>query len=1089
MKTIRMRRAVLLILLLAAACFTLSACQNSGNSDDTAPDTTATEPPTEPADGPIETAAEQQTEPVTEPETEEQYIVDNHHPASEAGAVSDKVLKAADFGAKGDGVTDDAAAVSAAVRAAAEQHATLQFEAGKTYLLSAGTNTAGPFHGPLAADDASDFTIDGQGCTFLMQPGVSFFAFVGCSDVKITNCTFDMAVSVYLVGTVESVSGLTVTFSVNEEPHLASYDFTGVNGFCIRYNEGVQNRPHRFISQMTRTGEKQVSVVYRDQPDVAKGDLVFLPNPGVGHVYGEVIYVGSCTGAMVFENINIRQAPSFIWAIKNNEAELYFENVDMMPDENDGRDIHMVSWRDGYHCKDNRLPFHWNECDVGVLFDDVFNISNTLGYVTSVIDGATIAACNYELYCAGQRAAFDVRAGDVVDVYDINTGAYCGCATVRETVTNSDGTTTMIFEYGQEMKGLHEGCVVGNRCTNAPGSTITNSRFTGTYRFLRDLRIENCTFETLAMWIMVEGSVEGPLPGNVDFVNCTINGNPEIDALNRNTGKYMKKIADEIRDIGFWGCTFGRRNRVVSSSKVAYTQQDTWTEEELFTVKNRKPEVVEAKDVTPTETDLSRGVTYDWTYYTMPVSGAKGKVVTNVTDDTVRAALLNAFPGRVLIPEAGTVGLDGLSAERLPFLYDGRMSYTITVTLYAAADGKVRLESVKGGEVLTIVGEADIRAGKTSDVSFTYASDKNADGLRLTFADGGTVYVGRLRISSASNQNPSNDQMVNGHTFQWTDEVTIGKGKAVRIADIVDEDMKNAILNAESGFTSGTVLHLDHGFGEFTGLTDKTYYTAGKSYHLSLDAYIASAMVPKDGTTVYLLALDSTPGNRVLAQGLFTGDGFWHFEMDWCVGSTGENKLSFYISNAPTAYPDVYLGDFTITAARSVKPTLFESFDTFYTPTEAELKEGYTFDFTEGNLLDTGVGSYARLTSMDEVVAAKLSGYGFGDVVYYCNGNFHLNSIRDYVGKGRKFTVTMQVYDAVGNLATSGARGVIVLLHMSGGKQNSAEVNYKATVDERDSRLVTLTFTCNPPYGTDDFYLYQLAPVEFIIGSITVTEK
>ena len=164
---------------------------------DPAPETDApteapTEPPTEPTDDPIETAAEQQTEPVTEPETEEQYIVDNHHPASEAGAVSDKILKAADFGAKGDGVTDDAAAVSAAVRAAAEQHATLQFEAGKTYLLSAGTNTAGPFHGPLAADDASGFTIDGQGCTFLMEPGVSFFAWTvrkNCLETSFANVT------------------------------------------------------------------------------------------------------------------------------------------------------------------------------------------------------------------------------------------------------------------------------------------------------------------------------------------------------------------------------------------------------------------------------------------------------------------------------------------------------------------------------------------------------------------------------------------------------------------------------------------------------------------------------------------------------------------------------------------------------------------------------------------------------------------------------------------------------------------------------------------------------------------------------------
>ena len=106
-------------------------------------------------------------------------------------------------------------------------------------------------------------------------------------------------------------------------------------------------------------------------------------------------------------------------AIKGNNAEMYFENVDMLPDAEDGREIHMVSWRDGYHCKDNRLPIHWNECDVGVLYDDVFNISNTLGYITEVADDNVFTAVNYELWLQGRRISPGYRIGDVVDVYDL----------------------------------------------------------------------------------------------------------------------------------------------------------------------------------------------------------------------------------------------------------------------------------------------------------------------------------------------------------------------------------------------------------------------------------------------------------------------------------------------------------------------------------------------------------------------------------------------------------------------------------------------------------------------------------------------
>ena len=82
----------------------------------------------------------------------------------------------------------------------------------------------------------------------------------------------------------------------------------------------------------------------------------------------------------------------------------------------------------------------------------------------------------------------------------------------------------------------------------------------------------------------------------------------------------------------------------------------------------------------------------------------------------------------------------------------------------------------------------------------------------------------------------------------------------------------------------------------------------------------------------------------------------------------------------------------------------------------------------------------------------------------------------------------MQVYDVLGNLATSGDRGVFVLLHMQGGVQNSAEVHYKVTRSEDDNRLMTITFETNTPGGTDDLLFYQLTTMEFLIGSVTVQQ-
>ena len=115
----------------------------------------------------------------------------------------------------------------------------------------------------------------------------------------------------------------------------------------------------------------------------------------------------------------------------------------------------------------------------------------------------------------GRRISPGYRIGDVVDVYDLGNGAFCGTGTVRRVVNNADGSSTVTLEYGETLNNVKTGFVVANRATGAPGSTITNSRFTGTFRFLRDLRVENCRFETLATWIMVEGSVEGLCPATL----------------------------------------------------------------------------------------------------------------------------------------------------------------------------------------------------------------------------------------------------------------------------------------------------------------------------------------------------------------------------------------------------------------------------------------------------------------------------------------------------------------------------------------------------------------------------------------------
>ncbi len=1085
------RRSILILiaLLTLTLCLGFTACRGDDPTTDTtdgatiAPDTPDT--PNESGEAPTEESTEAPTEPETEPVPEP--INRSEYPKEQAGAKTETVLNAADFGVKGDGKTDDGIAIGRAIEAAIEQKATLRFESGKTYYIGSTDRSAGPFGSPFAMNGAEGVTVDGGGSVFRFAPGISYFALTSNKDIRICNMKLDLSVSPYLVGTVKAVNGANVTYTTDIEPHQTYVDSRNSVNFSIRYNEGTQQRPHQFINTVQKTASKEVKVEYQhENHGYAVGDKVFLPNPGVGNALSEIMYISANTGCMVFENIEVWAAPSFIANVRENDAEIYFENVDYVPGAENDREIKMVSWRDGYHVKDNRRPIHWNECDVDVLFDDVFNVSNTLGYITSVKNGNRFTVTQYELYTYGSFHPFSCREGDVIDVFS-SKGVYAGEATIRRIIENPNGTMDLVLDYGEELRKMEEGWLVGNRDTCAPGSTITNSRFTGTFRFRREIRIENCVFDMLITWIREDGSVEGPIPGNIDYVGCTFNGG-SIDI-----GAAGASVRAAIKDIGFWGCTFNKGAHVAPGRNVVVTEADTWTEEGLFTYKNRKmtkvPMVIE-----PNEMDFVNTVTYDWTHIMMQVEGGQLLPLSKLEDAAIREALVanNGFADRVLVLTGGESGtryvLGGLSADFLSHFHVAGKSYMFSINYYATAAGGAA--GFLAGDASTAINENLFEtANAIAAAACVYDPVEGNTGFYIDVPAGATVYIGTVNVTATSWANPSADQLYNGHTFPWSKDITISKrGEALTYDQITDETVKNAILGAERGFTSGKVLHVTGEMGDFTAFTDKEYYVQGKTYHISIDAYIASPMVPKDGTKIYLLAMDDTPGNRALAEGLFTGEGFYHFEMDWTVGNTGEKSLKFFFNNVPTAYADIYIGDFTITMARSLKPDVFLSRNDFHTLTAEELKAGYTFDFTDGNLMNTGVNAYAATSLLPEETAAFLRENGFGDTFYYASENFTFGSLPNNLTGGKKLRITMQVYDVLGNLTTTLPRGAFLLLHMQGGVQNSAEVSYKIEADPDNSRLLTITFDTNTPGGTDDLLFYGLTTVEYLIGSITIQQ-
>ena len=994
------------------------------------------------------------------------------------GATTDTVLYVKDFGAVGDGKTNDGDAIFAALTAAAEQHATVKFEENKTYYVSSVT---GSRVAPLTLSNAHGVTIDGCGSTILITPNMRYMRFSNCGNVKVTNLHFDYAVPVYLVGKVKEVKGSEVVFEVDEEPYAA--DNYSTNSFSIKYNEGTQQRPHAFMTESHKTGDKELTITYKGHT-YRVGDLVYLPNPGVGHAADQVFDVRGSDQPMLFENIGVHAASSFVWALMHNNDHMFFENVDLVPSAANDREIKMVSWRDGYHCKNNSEGIHWNNCEADVLFDDVFNIAATLGVVSEVLNNSSFSVKNYE----NPADVFICFPGDTVDIYDLKDGgSYKGSARVRSITSNADGSRTIHLFYGETIDRVTEGCVVANRDTGAPGSTITNCHFQGTFRFLRNLYVENTVFDLLVTWMMVEGSVEGPMPGNVDYVNCTFNGGEiQIDAYNRNTSRRMKDIGKEIKDIGFWGCTFNGC-RITSQTGGAYTEQETFTTDDLYTVKNRL-NAAGPQSISPTKGDIDIGVTWDWTLFTMPMTGkAEITSLSSIKDaalyDKLNVEKVSDNVLTLTAEQGEKLYFDGLSASALSCLYDKGRSYIVKVTYYVDAPVKAKL----------IIGETVVsedlfaNAGAVTTTELLYNATGKGKTAYIEYEGGGTVMLGELTVAAFVNANPSASQLESGHTFTWDGNVTIKGGTPVKVADITDEAVKKAILGAPDQFGE-TVLHLNRGMGEFTGITKRSFFTAGTTYHISIDAYIASQI--SAGSKMYMLALDGTPGNRVLKEGIFAGEGMYHFEMDWQIGNTGEYQLVFFIDKAPTKFADIYVGNFTMTKMPGMAPNKTFVPEEMKQVTEQELRAGFTYDFSQGIFFETNKNAYVDSSCLNAFAKEKLAAAGFGEYAYYYVENFDALALSSPLYGGNRYTITFEVYDCKGNLddkeADGSWRGAFVLLNMTGGGQNSAEVHYTIKADPNVPGRYTLTFTEVPPRGTDLLLFYQVQPCEFYISSITV---
>lgn len=496
------------------------------------------------------------------------------------GDVEEIVLKVSDYGAVGDGVTDDAAAIDtvldmAKMKGQNDTPVVIEFEKDKSYYFK-------DRYGENAIFEISRYknlTLRGENTTILMDKSGKlrrYFNSDFSENITLEGFNFKFSHPWYTLASVDAFhpgtpdveeSMLTVNH-VNEvdPPYIdittelsleitETYTPDNRTEFALPYTQGV-NRSHMYIDriEILDAGAQKYRVYFQDWDDI-RTKMAFLEEYQLpfmmGIPYWDRGQLDDGSGSIIVTNttnfnmrdINVWMATSFVFHMRNNYGEFNIKNCNVTtePGENDA----WASQVDIFHLKENRCKFTIEDCLLEKANDDVFNLSTTYLYVDDVM-----SETEFNMFCPEFEGNYymPLEVGDVVTLVNENTGVFVGRTKIKEVVEQNGPVNHVIVEDPLELNGYGVAAYVDT--LGQVDSVIRNCKINGTYRFRTPITIENCVFETLYAWIDMIPTTEGPLPRDITFRNCQFTSLKAPDPkVSYNSPDYMMQIGTK--------CTYG----------------------------------------------------------------------------------------------------------------------------------------------------------------------------------------------------------------------------------------------------------------------------------------------------------------------------------------------------------------------------------------------------------------------------------------------------------------------------------------------------------------------------------------------------